>query len=135
MAVGCGARVVTEEAKSLTEDEKQTYDTWFAQARPLLEAGNFGEGLKEVPRLELEPALPLPLSKPLSQARLALISSAGLSQPGQPPMDSANVEGDYTIRLLDIDRDPKELTISHSHFDHAAAEADINVVYPIDRLR
>ena len=50
-------------------------------------------------------------------------------------MDGANFEGDYSIRLLDINRDARELTISHSHFDHTAAEADINVVYPIDRLR
>jgi D-proline reductase (dithiol) PrdB len=68
------------------------------------------------------------------QARLALISSAGLSQADQPPMDADNIEGDYSIRLLDIEREPSELTIHHSHFDDAA-EADINVVYPIDRLR
>jgi D-proline reductase (dithiol) PrdB len=66
---------------------------------------------------------------------VALVTSAGITQEGQPPMDGANIEGDYTIRELDIDTPVSALTVWHTHFDTAAAQADINVAYPIDRLK
>jgi D-proline reductase (dithiol) PrdB len=50
-------------------------------------------------------------------------------------MDGPNIEGDYTIRLLDIDTPTRDLRIWHTHFDTVAALQDINVVYPIDRLK
>src|SRR5713101_4814692 len=50
-------------------------------------------------------------------------------------MDGANIEGDYTIRELDIDTPASALHVWHTHFDTPAAQADINVVYPIDRLK
>jgi D-proline reductase (dithiol) PrdB len=50
-------------------------------------------------------------------------------------MDGANIEGDYTIRELDIDAPVSALRVWHTHFDTAAAQADINVVYPVDRLK
>jgi len=50
-------------------------------------------------------------------------------------MDGANVEGDYPIRKLDIDTPASALHVWHTHFDTAAAQADINVVYPIDRRK
>jgi D-proline reductase (dithiol) PrdB len=92
--------------------------------------------MRDVPRLlDLEPAVPGPLSKPLKESTIALVTSAAITQPGQPPMDGPNIEGDYTIRLLDTDTPTSELRIWHTHFDLAAAQADINVVYPIDRLK
>jgi D-proline reductase (dithiol) PrdB len=50
-------------------------------------------------------------------------------------MDGPNIEGDYSIRLLDIDTPTSDLRIWHTHFDSASAQQDINVVYPIDRLK
>ncbi|MDE3074172.1 MAG: hypothetical protein KGJ86_01970 [Chloroflexota bacterium] len=119
----------------MTEVERAAYAAWLQGARPLLEAGQFGEALKDVPRLELAPAVPRPLAVPLARARVALVTSAGLSAPGQPKMDGPNIEGDYTVRLLEADLDPSTITITHTHFDHTAAEQDINVIYPIDRLK
>lgn len=86
----------------MTPAEQRTYDTWFAQAQPLLEAHQWTDALKGVPRLEgLEPAAARPLRTPLGTATIALVTSAGVSGPDQPPMDGENVEGDYTIRVLD----------------------------------
>jgi D-proline reductase (dithiol) PrdB len=120
----------------LTPDEQATYDEWFQRRRALLEAKQWTEALRDVPRLtDLQPAAPRPLSVALSHARVALVTSAGITQDGQPPMDGANIEGDYTIRELDIDAPVSALRVWHTHFDTAAAQADINVVYPVDRLK
>jgi D-proline reductase (dithiol) PrdB len=121
---------------AVTPQERALYDDWLARRRPLLEAKQWTEAMRDVPRLtDLEPALPQPLRRPLAQTTVALVTSAALTQPGQPPMDGPNIEGDYTIRLLDIDMPTAELRIWHTHFDLAAALEDINVVYPIDRLK
>jgi D-proline reductase (dithiol) PrdB len=121
---------------TVTPRERQLYQDWFDRRRPLLEAKQWTEAMRDVPRLlDLEPAVPGPLSKPLKESTIALVTSAAITQPGQPPMDGPNIEGDYTIRLLDTDTPTSELRIWHTHFDLAAAQADINVVYPIDRLK
>jgi len=120
----------------LTHDEEATYDEWFQRRRPLLEAKQWTEALRDVPRLtDLQPAAPRALSLPLGRASVALVTSAGITQDGQPPMDGANIEGDYTIRELDIDTPASALHFWHTHFDNAAAQADVNVVYPIERLK
>ena len=119
----------------MTPEEQQQYQDWLDRRRPLLEAKQWTEALRDAPRLlDLEPALPVPLGRTLSASTLALVTSAGITQPDQPPMDGANIEGDYTIRLLDIDTPVAELRIWHTHFDVAAAQQDINIVYPVDRL-
>ena len=120
----------------MTPEELALYNDWLARRRQLLEAKQWTEALGDVPRLtDLPPAMPLPLSRPLDESTIALVTSAAITQPGQPPMDGPNIEGDYTIRLLDIDTPASELSIWHTHFDLAAALEDINVVYPIDRLK
>jgi D-proline reductase (dithiol) PrdB len=120
----------------MTHQEQQLYQDWLTLRRPLLEAKQWGEAMRDVPRLlDLEPAVPRPLAGPLAESTVALVTSAGITQPGQPPVDGENIEGDYTIRLLDIDTPASELRIWHTHFDVTAAEQDINVVYPIDRLK
>jgi len=120
----------------LTPEERQTYEEWLQRKRPLLEAKKWGDALADVPRLtDLKPAMPYPLSVPLAEASVALVTSAAITQVDQPPMDGENIEGDYTIRLLDIDTPVSDLRIWHTHFDVTAARADINVVYPINRLK
>ncbi len=120
----------------LTPEEQGTYDDWFQRRRALLEAKEWTEAMRDVPRLtDLQPAIPRALRMPLSRAAVALVTSAGISQDGQPSVDGSNIEGDYTIRELDIDTPTSALHVWHTHFDTAAAQADINVVYPIDRLK
>jgi hypothetical protein len=120
----------------MTPQERQIYQDWLTLRRPLLDAKQWSEALRDVPRLlDLEPAVPRPLARPLSESTVALVTSAAVTQLGQPPMDGDNIEGDYTVRLLDIDTPVTELRVWHTHFDITAAEQDINVVYPIDRLK
>src|SRR5712691_3077577 len=120
----------------MTPHEQQVYHDWLTRRRPLLQAKQWTEAMRDVPRLlDLEPAVPRPLAKSLTDSTVALVTSAGITQAGQPPMDGENIEGDYTLRLLDIDTPVSELRIWHTHFDVTAAQQDINVVYPIDRLK
>jgi D-proline reductase (dithiol) PrdB len=112
------------------------YADWLERRRPLLEAKEWTEAMRDVPRLlDLQPQPPRPLAVPLRHATVALVTSAAITQPGQPPMDGPNIEGDYTIRLIDIDTPSSALRTWHTHFDTAAAQQDMNVVYPIDRLK
>jgi D-proline reductase (dithiol) PrdB len=120
----------------VTPQERELYQDWLARRRPLLEAKQWTEAMRDAPRLtDLQPELPRPLRRPLGETNVALVTSAGITQLGQPPMDGPNIEGDYTIRLLDIDAPTSDLRIWHTHFDLGPALEDINVVYPIDLLK
>jgi D-proline reductase (dithiol) PrdB len=44
-------------------------------------------------------------------------------------------EGDLTCREIRASIPVNELTITHDYYDHEDADRDINVVFPIERLR
>jgi len=76
-----------------------------------------------------EPAF-TPLTKPLSEARVAIVTSAALHRPDQERYSP----GDTRFRVFGAaDRD---LIMGHwsPNFDHTGFQLDLNVVYPIDRL-
>jgi D-proline reductase (dithiol) PrdB len=77
------------------------------------------------------------LAKPLHAARLAVITSAGLHLPTQPPFDESIRGGDFSTRELPDDLDVQTLLIAHrsSAFERAGALEDRNLVFPLDRLR
>jgi D-proline reductase (dithiol) PrdB len=78
-----------------------------------------------------------PLGKPLSEARVALVTSSGLIQKGTEPFDLANPGGDPTYRVIRSDVDPAELTLSiiSANWDRSAFAADVNAIFPMDRVR
>lgn len=77
-----------------------------------------------------------PLRKPLRESRVALVGSAGVYLPGvQGPFDAANPHGDPSLREIPADATASSLAIAHDHYDHALAREDMNVVFPLDRLR
>ncbi len=71
--------------------------------------------------------------KPLSACTVALVTTAGLHHTDQHPFYMHNPEGDSSFR--DIVPGREIITITHDYYDHSAADWDINVVFPIDRLR
>jgi D-proline reductase (dithiol) PrdB len=77
------------------------------------------------------------LTRPLEDATLALITTAGLHLPTQPPFDFKVRGGDFSFREIPHDVDVAALEISHrsSAFDREGALQDRNVVFPLDRLR
>ena len=78
-----------------------------------------------------------PLTKPLGECRLALVSSAGFVLPRQPGFDSAPAGGDYSFREIPGDVEASTLVDCHRSdaFDHAAMRRDPNLAFPVDRVR
>jgi D-proline reductase (dithiol) PrdB len=93
--------------------------------------------LKAYPWRRLDPVPWTPLRKPLAQARLALVSSAGLVLPGQTPFDDTARGGDFSFREIPSDADPRQLIDCHRSkaFDHAGMERDRNLAFPLERVR
>ncbi len=77
---------------------------------------------------------------PLDQCRVAIISTAGLQERGDRPFTlgsdmSALGQGDY--RVIGGQMPANDIVMSHvsTNFDRSGFQQDINVAFPIDRLR
>ena len=75
-----------------------------------------------------------PLTKPLAESRMALLTTAGAHLADQEPFHVETTAGDHTFRLLPDDLDTSRLRFTHTHYDTASASDDPNSVLPIDRL-
>lgn len=77
------------------------------------------------------------LRKPPRDCRVALVTTAGLVPPGAAPFDLGRLGGDTTFRVIPADVKLAALRLHHRSqaFDRAAAAADANVAFPLDRLR
>jgi len=73
-----------------------------------------------------------PVTKSLSESRVALVTSAGVLLKNQPVFDCQ--KGDSSFRSIPDGISPSELMISHTHYDHSEADQDINCVFPLERL-
>lgn len=83
-----------------------------------------------------EPGIPwAPLPRPLAQCTVALVTTAGVHLADDVPFDMQDRDGDPTFRVIPAGTPPGRLAITHDYYDHAAADRDVNVVLPIDRLR
>lgn len=76
-----------------------------------------------------------PFSRPLAKATIALVTTAGVHLKSQEPFDMDDPDGDPSFRVLPCDARSEALTITHKYYDHSAADRDLNVVLPLDRLR
>jgi len=96
----------------------------------LPQATQTGMANLECPRFETTPFVSGP---PLAKRRVAVVTSAGLVRRGERPFRSGNV--DY--RVLPADTPADQILISHVsvNFDRTAFQRDINVVFPLERLR
>ena len=69
------------------------------------------------------------------QGPIALVTTAGVHLIGQPPFDMDDPEGDVSFREIPSSTPANALTITHDYYNHRDADADINVVLPIERLK
>ena len=91
-----------------------------------------------------------PLVKPLSETRLALITSSGHFVEGDDPAPfgienmsqeeairriSDFIKSEPTLSAIPIDTPRDELYVRHGGYDIRGAQADPNVAFPIERLR
>lgn len=72
------------------------------------------------------------VEKPLSDSRVAFVTTAGVHMKGDKPFDTS---GDHTFRIIPGDSDCSSLTITHDHYDKTEALQDINCVFPLEILR
>ncbi|MCY3733115.1 MAG: glycine/sarcosine/betaine reductase selenoprotein B family protein, partial [Chloroflexi bacterium] len=84
------------------------------------------------PRQFEHDATPWIVPPPLSESKIALITTAALHRRDDPPFRFA----DSGYRLIPDDIDPADLVQSHIsvNFDRTHYQRDLNVVLPIDRM-
>lgn len=83
----------------------------------------------------------------LFEARVALVTTAGVYQKGQRPFSVSPGEltselmrlkfrekGDPSSRVIPATAELRDLRVAHSYLDITGAEEDINVVFPLGRL-
>ena len=96
-----------------------------------LEEG-FARTLREMPLPAFEKT-PWAEPVPLPQARVAIVSTAGLHR----RTDSVFGLGSSDYRLIPGDIDPADLVMSHVsvNFDRSGFQQDLNVVFPLSHLK
>jgi D-proline reductase (dithiol) PrdB len=92
--------------------------------------------VKTYPWRRIDPVPWARMKRPLSEARVALVSTAGFVLPSQEPFDNDVRGGDWSLREIPADADTKTLIDAHrsSSYDHAGVHADANLGFPIDRM-
>ena len=85
------------------------------------------------PCLEHDSAPWTRLRKELSRSKLALVTTAGLHLRADKPFKSA----DPSYRVIPSSAKAQDIVQSHASigFDHTGVYRDINITFPIDRLR
>jgi D-proline reductase (dithiol) PrdB len=92
----------------------------------------------DLPRQE-----PIPFAKfakPLREAKIAAITTGGVHLKDDRPFDIHREQrepawGDPSFRLLPQDIDTGQVSISHLHYNHEDALADLDVLLPLPLLR
>ena len=92
--------------------------------------------LKTYPWRRIEPVPWAPLRRSLRDAKIALISSAGLVPPDQQPFDNDVRGGDWSYREVPDAINVTTLVDAHrsASYDHGGVRSDPNLAFPLDRL-
>ncbi|HEX8994657.1 MAG TPA: glycine/sarcosine/betaine reductase selenoprotein B family protein [Ktedonobacterales bacterium] len=72
-----------------------------------------------------------PLRRPLAQATVALVSTAGIHLCADTPFE---LKSDASFRLIPRTARTTDLCITHEHYDRRDAARDPNLVFPLERL-
>ena len=76
-----------------------------------------------------------PFERELAKSNIAIVTAAGVHLSEQEPFNIADEMGDLGFRIIPPDANLSQLMVTHHHYDHTDADADINVVFPLDLLR
>jgi D-proline reductase (dithiol) PrdB len=92
--------------------------------------------IKTYPWRRIDPVPWTRMGKPLSEANVAIVSTAGLVLPSQRPFDENVKGGDWSWREIPDDTDVSTLVDAHrsGSYDHAGVHTDPNLGMPLDRL-
>jgi D-proline reductase (dithiol) PrdB len=77
-----------------------------------------------------------PLRKPMAEANVAIVTTAGLVMPDQEPFDDHVKGGDSSFRVIPAEADVSSLIDTHRSetFDHSGIRQDPNLAFPLDGL-
>jgi D-proline reductase (dithiol) PrdB len=95
---------------------------------------------KAIPESPAYDSIPwTPVSKPLSEAKVALLTTAGVSMKDDEPFDMEferqnPTRGDSSFRKLRGDATARDVAANHLHIDTGYIERDLNVALPLARL-
>ncbi len=76
-----------------------------------------------------------PVGKDVDKSRVAIVTTAGLHLKDQTPFNMLDPLGDPTFREIPSDTPLDDIRITHDYYDHTDAEKDINIVFPVERLK
>ena len=72
-----------------------------------------------------------PVTKPLNEMVIALVTAAGVHEKQDPRFDLA---GDFSFREVKDTTPSSNLMVSHGGYDNGDVNKDVNCMFPIDRL-
>lgn len=72
--------------------------------------------------------------KPINKSRVALVTTGGIYVEGQEPYDLDKQGGDFSFREIPRDVPIDQLRVKHRGYDISGPEADMNCVFPLQRL-
>lgn len=75
-----------------------------------------------------------PYDKDLASATVTIVSATGVFLADQEPFPGED-PGDITYRVIPAEADLGTMRIVHGHYDHAEADTDPNIVFPLETLR
>ncbi len=93
----------------------------------------------EIPRYDSVPWTPF--TKPLAEATIALVTTAGINVRGvEPPFDYESewdhpMTGDPTFRTLPRDLRQEQVQTGHLHINNDDIDTDVNICLPVARMR
>jgi D-proline reductase (dithiol) PrdB len=76
-----------------------------------------------------------PVTTALENSKVAVVTTAGVHHKDQEPFNMKDREGDPSYRIIDITRPLSSVMITHDYYDHSDADRDINIVFPVERLK
>ena len=75
------------------------------------------------------------IKKLLDESNIALITTAGVHHTHHEPFNMSDPMGDPTYRIIDAQTIEEDYLITHDYYDHRDADKDLNIVFPITRLK
>jgi D-proline reductase (dithiol) PrdB len=110
----------------LTNDTRwgQRFAYWLGRT-----LGGMEYRLKRVPTSDDIPWTPL--KRPLAEATIALVTTGGVHLCAEKPFD---LRSDASFRVIPRSASREALCLTHEHYDRRDAAADLNLVFPLERL-
>lgn len=91
--------------------------------------------VKKTPSMKFEDIPWSSIAKLIKDCKIAIVTTAGVHLKTQKPFDMKDPTGDPSYREIPRDAPKDVLTITHDYYDHKDADEDINIIFPIERLK